>query len=189
MYSEETKCIEVKFYPFSCNQKYYGTNSIRKWVRIIHNFCVFFCRPTFLSNLRLMRSLSNHSTSEEAAFWQVRFEMLRQLSCLQWSNDFMRNATHSNQTECGTEILYCVPSVPVRLPPSITMVTIVVVFSYPVVDFCCLGHDPVSRNRYIGSWSHSPDKRLSSSRCCTGAGFSFVGFSLFVTMKSGGKCP
>lgn len=31
-------------------------------------------------------------------------------------------------------------SVPVRLPPSITMVTIVVLFSYPVVDFCCLGH-------------------------------------------------
>ena len=41
-YSEETKCIEVKMLPFSCNQVYYLSNSIWKLVRIIYNVSVFF---------------------------------------------------------------------------------------------------------------------------------------------------
>ena len=41
-YSEETKCHEVKIYPFSCNQEYFWTNSIRKWVRINHDLSVLF---------------------------------------------------------------------------------------------------------------------------------------------------
>ena len=40
-YSEESKCIEVKIYPFSRNQEYYWTNNFWNLVRIIYNFLVF----------------------------------------------------------------------------------------------------------------------------------------------------
>ena len=99
----------------------------------------------------------------------------------------MRNATHSNQTECGTEILYCVPSVPVRLPPSITMVTIVVVFSYSVVDFCCLRHIHLRMAPLVEIATLEADLTLPISVCHPPDAALGLDFHLFVTMKSGGK--
>ena len=41
LYSEETKCTEVKIYQFSCYQEYYSTNNIRKCVGINREFSDF----------------------------------------------------------------------------------------------------------------------------------------------------
>ena len=60
-YFEETKCIEVKIYPYSGNQENNQTNGIRKYIRIIYivvSFFSLFNVPTFQPNLRLIRPLS-----------------------------------------------------------------------------------------------------------------------------------
>ena len=51
-YSKEAKCTEVKINPFSCNQEYCWTNSIRN----AYASTIIF-QSTFPSNLRLMRPL------------------------------------------------------------------------------------------------------------------------------------
>ena len=62
-YFEETKCIEVKIYPYSGNQENNKTNGIRIYIPIqiiyiVVSFFSLFNMPTFQPNLRLMRLLS-----------------------------------------------------------------------------------------------------------------------------------
>ena len=58
-YSEETKCIELKIYPFSSNQECYQTNNIWKLLRFIYNFSAF-----------LYAKIPAESTSYEPTFFK-----------------------------------------------------------------------------------------------------------------------
>ena len=53
------------------------TNSIRKCIRIIYNFSVFFfCMPTFLPNLHLMRPLSFTARRKKLNFNEFKVHAL-----------------------------------------------------------------------------------------------------------------
>ena len=63
-FSEETYYNEAKLHQFSGKQEYSKTISIRKCIRIIYHFLVFFLMPTSLLKLRLRFNGALHQTAE-----------------------------------------------------------------------------------------------------------------------------
>ena len=66
-YSDETKCIDVKIYPFSCNKNTIKRIAFKNVYKSTITFQIFYL-PTFLQNLRLMRPLSKLGNQIQRVF-------------------------------------------------------------------------------------------------------------------------
>ena len=83
-YSEETKCHEVKIYPFSCNQEYFWTNSIEG-------------ESTMICQSYLFANIPSESTSYATTFFSAQSlifllkpllnKFMIRACCICWSRD------------------------------------------------------------------------------------------------------